>query len=214
MTERLASGGWERWPVRKTLDGAIYLCRWCAKPLKGGSNTSYCSPECQHEIEVRCIWKVLAYNIYLRDGCKCQKCGLNIDDLEKFFSWYRKTFRKYSSVIPGSDSAYGSVAQQQHWPFPDVLRRDLGFPENHSYEINHIVALVEGGAPLDPDNLETLCVPCHKKHTAALRRRLAKLKLVKTCDKKLNNPPLSVAGEQPRQEEHNDEQPSEQHEQS
>ena len=28
-------------------------------------------------------------------------------------------------------------------------------------EVHHIIRVADGGAPFDPDNLRTVCVPCH-----------------------------------------------------
>lgn len=135
MVERLASYGWERWPQRMTLDGAQYLCRWCAKPLTG-QQTSYCSYKCRKEIEVRCLWDALKVAIYDRDGGVCKKCGVNFEDLEEFFKWYDHLFRKYSTNPPDennplfprySSDLYHSVVIMQEWPWPNNLRRDLGY---------------------------------------------------------------------------------------
>lgn len=44
-------------------------------------------------------------------------------------------------------------------------------------EVDHITALHDGGEALDPDNLQTLCSPCHSRKTArdnANRRRARK----------------------------------------
>lgn len=40
------------------------------------------------------------------------------------------------------------------------------------WEANHIVAVVEGGADCGLDNLETLCLRCHKEKTNELRKKL------------------------------------------
>ena len=37
-------------------------------------------------------------------------------------------------------------------------------------EVDHVVALADGGDPWAPDNLQTLCRPCHIKKTAAENR--------------------------------------------
>ncbi len=52
--------------------------------------------------------------------------------------------------------------------------RSLGFPHTGRdwWEANHKIARREGGGN-ELDNLETLCVPCHKAETAAQRRRWA-----------------------------------------
>ena len=44
---------------------------------------------------------------------------------------------------------------------------------NHFWEMDHIVPIVEGGDPIEMDNLRTLCVPCHKGETKQLHGRLA-----------------------------------------
>lgn len=32
-------------------------------------------------------------------------------------------------------------------------------------EVDHVVPLAAGGAPLDPNNLQSLCIPCHQAKT-------------------------------------------------
>lgn len=41
----------------------------------------------------------------------------------------------------------------------------------HLWEADHIVPVVEGGGGCGLEGYRTLCVPCHKTHTAALARR-------------------------------------------
>jgi 5-methylcytosine-specific restriction endonuclease McrA len=161
---REASYGWERWPVRMTLDGTAYLCRWCAKPLKGGQNTAYCSRNCEHEILIRCNLKSMRNAIYDRDKGVCRACGVSIDDLRQAFKWY-------------SDLWHNKDHWTNRWPTPSEFLKAAGFASaGHLWEMNHIVAVVEGGEPIDPQNLETLCLKCHKKHTAELAKKLARLR--------------------------------------
>jgi 5-methylcytosine-specific restriction protein A len=49
-----------------------------------------------------------------------------------------------------------------------------GIPINRTdfWDADHIVAVVEGGGERDLDNYRTLCIPCHRRVTAALRKRL------------------------------------------
>lgn len=39
------------------------------------------------------------------------------------------------------------------------------------YEFDHITEIAAGGDPLDPTNVQLLCLPCHKRKTAAFLRR-------------------------------------------
>jgi len=44
--------------------------------------------------------------------------------------------------------------------------RELGFkPRSSLWELDHIVPLVDGGSH-DPENLQTLCTPCHQRKTS------------------------------------------------
>jgi len=45
-----------------------------------------------------------------------------------------------------------------------------GRPMDH---VDHIVPLRDGGERLDPDNLQSLCKPCHDKKTAEETRKRA-----------------------------------------
>lgn len=77
----------------------------------------------------------------------------------------------------------GSVERQRLAAMPIetvlVVKRlvALGFhPDRHFWEMNHIRPVSEGGGSCGLDNLETLCLPCHRRHTKALRTRLAERK--------------------------------------
>ena len=41
------------------------------------------------------------------------------------------------------------------------------------WEMDHIIPVVEGGGDCGLENLRTLCVPCHRRETAALAKRRA-----------------------------------------
>ena len=41
------------------------------------------------------------------------------------------------------------------------------------YDIDHIVSVVEGGSQCGEENLRTLCLSCHRKETAQLRKKLS-----------------------------------------
>lgn len=55
------------------------------------------------------------------------------------------------------------------WGLQRITRRSL-------WDADHIVPVVEGGGECDLTNLRTLCLICHRKQTAELRRRLRQQK--------------------------------------
>ena len=56
--------------------------------------------------------------------------------------------------------------------------------------VDHVVALVQGGAPLDEDNVQSLCQPCHAQKTR-VEEQLGQPRRVKGCD--ANGVPLDPA---------------------
>lgn len=59
----------------------------------------------------------------------------------------------------------------------------MGFTDSSRrwWEADHIVPVVEGGGGCGPDGYRTLCLPCHRKETAALHRRLKKKNRTPCC---------------------------------
>lgn len=133
-------------------------CTWCGQPRKKGF-LRYCSRECKDQTEIR-LWRA-KWEVEKRDKGICTLCGLdtlalrqrmrNIQDRAKekmlchTFSRIRRLFRAYGF-------GYG----------------------NNPFDIDHLIPVCEGGGLCNLDGLRTLCKPCHKKETKALRARLRK----------------------------------------
>lgn len=69
-------------------------------------------------------------------------------------------------------------------------------------EVNHKIALIDGGHPTDPDNLDVRCPPCHKPHSTEVVKRNAKIKRVqakhlgvfkKRSSRKIQSRPMAKA---------------------
>lgn len=180
MSERGVTYGWERWPHRMALDFKTALCRWCAKPLEG-RKTDWCSDECRREVEVRCRLAELRLVIFARDGGCCCKCGRDLNALKAALEWFEALKMRLTLCAGMAVIERNKVwALTAHWPSAYDVQVVLGFKGGgHLWEMNHIVGIAEGGDPVDPDNLETLCLICHRVHTAALQGRVAKAKRVK-----------------------------------
>lgn len=52
------------------------------------------------------------------------------------------------------------------WGLKRINRKSL-------WDADHIIPVAEGGGECDLDNLQTLCVMCHRKKTVDLRQRLS-----------------------------------------
>lgn len=96
-------------------------------------------------------------HVYDRDGWACRSCGAALVPWSEIARWART----FAHSLIGSDDSVRAMIRGLEWPL-----------NNTPYEVDHIRPLVEGGSN-HPDNLRTLCVPCHRAETAALAARRA-----------------------------------------
>lgn len=133
-----------------------------------------------------------------RDRGKCACCGLRVSVLEavcriRYFkllnfteghrldSFHRRWLSEDALVNLARREArsYRLAAKWDDW----VISRGWPTMEKWSqwYHVHHRVSVKDGGSPTDPNNLEVLCLKCHKEATKvqqrvwAERRRAAKL---------------------------------------
>jgi len=120
-------------------------CRWCGGEVPKGRFT-FCSQACVHQWKLRTDPRYLREQVFARDRGVCAECGLDTEAL-------RKNKRKLD---------YAARRQfEKQWG----RRRQL-------WDADHIVPVAEGGGECDLSNMRTLCLPCHRAATAALRKRL------------------------------------------
>lgn len=150
-------------PPRKDAEGR-YLCRTCGVVLDG-RKTSFCSQACRDDALIRCWPSEARRQVKARDKEVCAGCGLDCAAAKKIIQtagrecWGQGV--RWNGQI-GRISGYEAV-----WQFLATK------PRSHLWEANHIVPVVEGSGGCGLDNLETLCIWCHRDHTAELRRRMA-----------------------------------------
>lgn len=100
----------------------------------------------------------------------CARCYINLDMLQKACDAYRESFITDRRTIVTQSAGYHRGTDELN-----RILRQYGFkPYQSVWEANHIVARHEGGGSLGLDNIEIVCVPCHKDITAEQRRRWAK----------------------------------------
>lgn len=147
-------------------------CAWCAKALgrasrREGVESTYCSIECAEEGRLRrggmyASSRVRAQVFALERGVCCL-CGIDAHAL----------FLRISSLQPAERL---NALCNSNWKLPQsgrALEKLLQNPkEGDFWQADHKLAVAEGGGDAGLENLQTLCVPCHKVETEKLRSRL------------------------------------------
>ena len=111
------------------------------------------------EANIRCNPGFAAMKVRERDRGICAQCGIDTSEMTKLLTNARKRSHAWMKAL-----------DDQFW------RR--GFPRwriRRLWDVHHIRPVTEGNSGCGLDNLQTLCVPCHKKHTAEARRWKAEL---------------------------------------
>lgn len=159
-----------------------WMCRCgCGREVQPPRRTFF-SAECKDQWLIRHHPGYARDRVWKRDKGICARCGFDtqacrreLDDL-----WVKTYWRPpYRPDSPHwfTQSQIDRV-QDEAWKAYCARRKQLIQEgrldcRGHLWEANHIVPVVEGGADLGLDNLETLCLRCHKEETRKLARRRA-----------------------------------------
>jgi 5-methylcytosine-specific restriction protein A len=140
--------------------GGRALCRRCGQEVPRGRRT-FCSAACVHEHKVRTNPGYVRTQVFARDQGVCAVCGLDTVAEEQ-------RLRLEISAAAAADWRPAQARFAVRLGADFCSRRKRGF-----WDADHIAPVVEGGGECGLDNYRTLCIPCHRSVTAALRRRLA-----------------------------------------
>lgn len=151
------------------------LCRWCGQDVKrlNKHRRTFCSDECVHEFSIRSSSSYIRQYIAKRDNYICQICGL---DCKGFL---RQLKREVNDRMVGLPHSEWRLRRKE---FETAYFAEHGMEwvntDNRStfYDIDHIVPVVKGGGQCGEENLRTVCLGCHRKETARLRKELKKSK--------------------------------------
>lgn len=132
------------------------LCRHCGKEVPRRRRT-FCGDSCVEEWRLKTDPSFLRHRVGKRDRGRCARCGLRCRDLEKSLALLRQVLSRL-----GQSKVYGD------------LRKALKVRSRHSlWDADHIRPVAEGGGECGLDNMQTLCLWCHRDKTALMRRRPA-----------------------------------------
>ncbi len=168
-------------PRRKNEDGK-YICRWCGG-ICPGRRTGWCSQKCIDEYWLLANPATLRHRTFERDKGVCAKCGLDTELLK----WILHALS--GGDIKARDGHYYSINYHGRTDTPIFHGYDMQWkPEDAKWlleiigaerggqrqywDADHILPISEGGGCCGLDNIQTLCIGCHKEETRELHRRL------------------------------------------
>lgn len=130
-------------------------CTFCGESV-GKGRRKWCGDECVRAWKMLFDWAYCKQQAIARADGVCAACGFD------------------SELMRRTICHLGWEARRRFWDYWDA-----GFKRDQSLvEVDHIVPrFFDGGN--EPDNLQVLCVPCHKVKTARDAALIAKTKRVK-----------------------------------
>lgn len=134
-------------------------CRWCRGPIPKYRRT-LCSDACVHEISLRTSPGYVRQQVEARDRGVCAACGFPAGAVHDLLRRARRRSWKWWKALAEQFARAGAMS-------------GYGYSDGHTWEADHIIPVSEGGGLCGLENYRTLCLRCHKKETAALKRRLA-----------------------------------------
>lgn len=152
--------GVHRRPVIRFSDAPRATCRWCGEAIVYTSGPKKGQPDRRRRWHPQCVEaynatdpRELRRRVRRRDRGRCAVCRLDTYELKR-----RMKGRGMWSKL----CEKGFVRRRSLW------------------ELDHIVPLIDAGSH-DLSNLQTLCVPCHRKKTARESRQRASCRASETA---------------------------------
>jgi 5-methylcytosine-specific restriction endonuclease McrA len=148
--------------VEKNANGKP-LCRWCREVVEPPKRTFCGKPECIHEWKIRSNPSYAREQVYTRDHGVCASCGLDTEKLKQLLHRIR---------LERGENAYRQFLNEIRAQYRASYDLD-----KHFWEADHIVPVAHGGGSCGLENLQTLCLACHKTKTQRQRRMKRKGKI-------------------------------------
>lgn len=175
-THRVSPGaGWQSSKHLPKGPNGRALCRRCETEVPKGRRT-FCSEGCVHEWRVRTDPGYVRQCLFRLERGVCRSCACDTMELLNQMLYARKL-----GIWDRPNQIWIDPTLEVREACAQWLQEleTLGFDRHASthWQADHIVPVVEGGGECGLEGFQTLCTACHKRETAALRKRLAKPKL-------------------------------------
>lgn len=144
------------------------LCRCGCGDRVGKGRRTFASEKCVHEWRLRTDAGYLREQTFNRDRGICAACGLDTEAARlrlRILTNHIWHFRGTALLTTNTDLVEEAIRM-----------RKAGFPSPSMtwWHADHIVEVVRGGGECGLENIQTLCVPCHRKKTAQLAAERAR----------------------------------------
>lgn len=130
------------------------FCTWCEKTVPT-NRRRWCSEECTRSAMFYCFPQDPApkmYRLIFTQEFACKACGLSFE--EEIRKLIKKRYDSHNKFL----IKYGHKPEK-------ITLHYLGYGTGDKWQTDHIVPVHKGGAGIDPNNLQVLCVPCHREKT-------------------------------------------------
>lgn len=149
------------------------VCRLCAGVLTG-RRRSWCSQACQDHWLIRSIPSFARKKVFERDRGVCRSCGVDAHTRDTLIA---RKVRAEEKRVKGLLTASQLRQHLENHLLQVVTESGLETPKMMGWQMDHIVAVEDGGGECGLENLQTLCTVCHKQKSraqTALRARKRK----------------------------------------
>ena len=138
------------------------ICAWCRGVIvKGSGRRRYCSIECSEEVRRRIFINWMTAFVWKRCAGLCEECGITVGDIETLL-WQCKLQKP--NYFYGPENKLSCETWMRQWgPW---------YSYSTLFAVHHIVSVQDGGGCCGPENLQGLCIKCHKaKHAKRLSKQ-------------------------------------------
>ena len=145
------------------------MCRWCSGGVLPPRRT-FCSQNCAHEHMLRTNPSYLRQQCFERDNGICKSCGI---DTKKIASELRKLEKRENPCKTGRRSkrkfilepTEESIALRKTYNITVKRKVHLRKLGGGLWDADHILPVKDGGGSCGLNNIQTLCIDCHKTKT-------------------------------------------------
>ncbi len=140
------------------------LCRYCRKILTY-KRLEWCSNACRDAAYVQVNPGLMRIYVKRRDKEICAHCGLNCVELSLALSLRWLYDVRHGDAAKEFKDALWDDLHKIGWDVDQRVAKGVRMwfhINNPLWHVHHIIPIAEGG-DFGPDNVITLCIPCHKK---------------------------------------------------